>query len=184
MMKVKLGAKRDGDALVMQVAADTKKLPKDAKAQLKGLPLFDGTPLEARAMVAGDKMVVSVGTGAKPRMAGLLAGTAAAAPAAELATALAESKGEDGLYYLDLAAMLKPLFNLAANGAVGGMGSGEKAQFSMMARALGPVLANAHLAMWGSYHGGPSAVLTGRIPMSTFETVATLVRGTLGAPAP
>jgi hypothetical protein len=182
MVKVKLGTKREGDALVTQVAADTKKLPKDARAQLKGLPLMDGTPLEARTVVAGDKMVVTLGTGAKPRLTGLLAGTAGAPPSAELATALAESKGEDGLYYLDLAAMLKPFINLAANGAIGPKGSPENMQAGMMARGLGPALANAHLAMWGSYHGGPSAVLTGRIPMSTFESVSALVRGALGAP--
>jgi hypothetical protein len=182
MMKVKLSAKREGNALVVQAVADTKKMPKDLKAQTRGLPLLDGTPIEARTVIAGDKVVVSVGPGAKARMAALLAGTAAAPPSGDLATALAESKGEDGLSYTDLAAVLKPIMGLAASGALGAKGSPESAQATAMARGVGSMLANAHLVVWGSYRGGPTATLTGRIPFSTFESVATLVRGAMGAP--
>jgi hypothetical protein len=179
-IKVKLTAKREGDVLVTQVVADTKKMPKDARAQLKGLPLFDGTPLETRTALAGDKLVMAIGPGAKARLTGLLSGTAGAPPSGELATALAESKGEDGLYYLDLGAVMRPFINLAASGAIGAKGSPEAMQASMMARGVGGMLANARLAMWGSYHGGQTAVLTGRIPMSTFESVAVVVRGVMG----
>jgi hypothetical protein len=181
LMKVKLSTRREGDALVMLVSTDTKKMPKDMKAQMKGLPLFDGTPMEGRTVIAGDKMVVSIGTGAKTRLTGLLA-AAGGAPSGELATALAETKGEDGLYYVDLATTLKPILGLAASGAFGAKGSQENMQATMMARGVGSMLANAHLAMWGSYRGGQTAVLTGRIPMSTFESVALLVRGMMGAP--
>jgi len=184
MMKIKLTTKREGAALVMSVAADTKKMPKDMRAQMKGLPLFDGTPVEGRTVLAGDKMVVSIGAGSKARLATLLAGTAGAAPSGELAAALAETKGEDAIYYMDLAAVLKPILGLAASGAVGAKGSQENMQATMMAKGLGPALANAKLAMWGSYHGGQTAVLSGRIPMSTLESVSLLFRGVLGAPAP
>jgi hypothetical protein len=182
MMKIKLTTKREGDALVMSVAADTKKMPKDMRAQMKGLPLFDGTPVEGRTVLAGDKMVVSIGAGSKARLATLLAGAAGAAPSGELATALAETKGEDAIYYMDLAAVLKPILGLAASGALGAKGSQENMQATMMAKGVGAALANAKLAMWGSYHGGQTAVLAGRIPMSTLESVSLLFRGVLGAP--
>jgi hypothetical protein len=182
MMKVKLGTKREGDALVMLVSADTKKLPKDFRAQMKGLPLFDGTPVEGRAVISGEKMVMTIGAGGKARLTGLLSGAAGGTPSGELAAALAETKGEDALYFTDLAAMLKPIINLAASGSFGAKGSPENAQTTMMAKGVGGMLANARLAMWGSYHGGETAVLTGRIPMSTFESVAVLVRGMMGAP--
>jgi hypothetical protein len=182
MMKVKLSTRREGDALVMQVAADTKKMPKDMRAQLKGLPLFDGTPVEGRTVIAGDKMMVSLGSGAKARLTGLLAGSAGAAPSADLATALAESKGEDALYYMDLAAMLRPILDLAATGAIGSKGSPDNMRATAMARGIGGMLANTHLAMWGSYHGGETATLKGRIPISTFQSVSVLARGVMGAP--
>ena len=182
MMKVKLTAKREGETLAMAVVADTKKLPKEMKSELKWLPLFDGAPLEARTTVAGDKLVMSLGSGTKARLAALLAGGAAAPPSGDLAAALAESKGADALYYTDLAAMLKPFFALAATGAVGTKGSPDNMKATMMGRQVGTMLANAHLAMWGSYRGGTTATVSGRIPMSTMESIGLLARGAMGAP--
>jgi hypothetical protein len=182
LMKVKISTRHEGDALVTQVVADTKKMPKDMRVQMKGFPLLDGTPIEGRTTIAGNKMVVSMGAGAKARLTALLAEAAGAPPAGDLATALAETKGEDALYYTDLAAMLKPIFALAASGAIGNNGSPEAMQAAMMAKGLSGMLANAHLAMWGSYHGGQTATLSGRIPMSTFQSVAVLFRGMMGAP--
>jgi hypothetical protein len=180
MMKVKIASKREGDALVMQVSFDTKKMPPEMRKQMKGLPFLDGTPIEGRTVVVGDKMIVSTGPGAQARLAALLAAPAGAAPSGDLAAALAESKGDDALYYADLAAMLKPIIALAASGALAPNPSGNGPNPMAMAGMAGALLENAHLATWGSYRGGDTATLGWRIPMSTFESVGTIVRGAMG----
>lgn len=178
LMKFKLTSRRDGEALVTQVAMDTKKMPADMRAQLKTLPMFDGKPIEARTAVAGEKMIVAIGGTTKVRAAAL-AGSAGAPPAGELAAALAETKGDDAFYYTDLAALFRPLLSLAASGGLGPKGPGNQ-QATAMAGAVGAMLQNSAVATWGSYRGGNTATVTWRIPISTFETVGKVVAGVMG----
>jgi hypothetical protein len=178
---VKMSTKRDGAALVTQVVMNTKKIPTEARAQLKALPLFDGKPLEARTALAGEKMLVSIGPGTKARLAAL-ASSAGAQPSAEVAAALAETKGDDAFYYTDLAATFRPVFALAASGALAPKGP-EGMQATMMAGALGGALQNSQLATWGSYRGGETAAATWRIPMTTFESIGKIVAAVTGGMA-
>jgi hypothetical protein len=100
--------------------------------------------------------------------------TAQGTPSGDLAAAFADTKGEDGLYYMDLAAVLKPAMAMA-----GPNPSGPGAMLGM----AGAMLADAHMTTWGSYRGGESLTVTWRIPMATFESVGTIVRGMMGAGA-
>jgi hypothetical protein len=174
-VKVKLATKREGETLVTQVAFDTKKTPAKMRAELKQLPFFDGTPLEGRTAVAGSKMIVTTGPGGKARLAALLSAPGAP-PAGDLQAAVADTQGADGLYYADLAAMVKPVLALANSGAVANGSAGGVGPMAM----AGALLANAHLATWASYRGGTTATVGWRIPMSTFESVGALVGGAMG----
>lgn len=173
--KVKMGTRREGDTLVMQLGLDTKKMPAAMRAQMKGLPLFDGQPIEARTSVVGDKLLMIAGGDSQQRLTGLAGG--AAAPSAALGAALAETKGDDGLYYLDIAAALRPLVGLAASGAMPVRGGPNPMALAGMASTL---LKDGHLVTWGAYKGGDLASVTWRIPMSTFESVGNIVHGAMG----
>jgi hypothetical protein len=178
-MKAKVAAKRDGDALVMQMAFDTKKMPADMRAQLKGFPMFDGTPIEGRSVVTGNKMYVSTGSSTKARLAALVA-AAPAAPAGDLADALTESKGDDSLFFVDLAALFRPVVALVAKGGMTPPGAGAGPNPMAMAGMASALLANARIATWGSYRGGETLTTTWRIPMSTFESVGSIVKAAMG----
>lgn len=182
MAKVKVGARRDGDALAMQVAFDARKAPPALRAELKNVPFMDGKPIEGRTVVEGDRMIVSTGAGAKARLQALRTATAAP-PAGEVATALAETKGDDGLYYVDLAAMFRPLAAMLASGGMKSAGGGG-ANPAAMGSMAGAMLKDARLAMWGSYKGGESLTMGWRVPMSTFESIAVIVRGAMGMGGP
>jgi hypothetical protein len=177
MVKAKLSAKREGDTLVTQMAFDARKAPASVKGQLQQLPFMDGKPFESRLAVAGDKAFYTLGSGGKARLEALRAG-GTAAPAGDLATALAETKGDDAVYYVDLAAILKPMFGLATAGM--GQSAGGLPSPAVMAGFLGTALADAHLATWGSVRGGESLTLGWRIPMSTWESIAAIARSAMG----
>jgi hypothetical protein len=182
-MKLKLSSKREGDELVTKFLFDTKKLPAAKRAELKGVPFFDGTPLEMRSALAGDRLVLTTGPTAKARMAALRQATGGT-PSGELAAAVADTKDADGLYYADLAALFKPMLGLAAQSAQAGGGGGQAAAMMGMA---GGLLQNAKLSTWVSYRGGEDVAIAWRIPMSTFESVATMfkqVTGMMGGGGP
>jgi hypothetical protein len=177
MMKVKVETRREGETVVTRMSFDTKKLPASVKSELKGLPFLDGTPIESRAAVTGTRLLVSVGPESKVRLAALMATRIAPTPSPDLTAALEETRSSDGLYYADLAALLRPALGFAAQSARAGAGS---ANANAMIGMAGALLENAHLATWGSYRGGPTFTLTGRIPMTTFESVAALARSAMG----
>jgi hypothetical protein len=173
MMKVKVTSKREGEALVNTVAFDTKKMPADMRKQLKNMPLFD-RPIEARSSVAGERMFVAIGpSGTTKARLGTLAGPGAP-PSADVAAAMAETKGEDAFYYSDLAAVMRPFLTAAAAGAKG------QDQATMMMGALGGMLQNSVIATWGSYRGGETATVTWRIPGSTFDAIGKIVGAMMG----
>ncbi len=172
-LKMKLAAKREGDALVTKVTLDGKSMPPAARAQLATMPFFDGKPIEARTVVAGERLLMAIGPDGKARLAEMA--TAKGAPTGDLAAAFADTKGEDGLYYMDLAAMLKPAMAMAGKSP-----TGPGAMLGM----AGAMLADAHLATWGSYRGGESLAITWRIPMATFDSVGAIVRGMMGGAPP
>jgi hypothetical protein len=178
VMKVKLATKHEGDTLLTRVTFDVKKASPKLRASLKSMPggyaAIFGEPLEGRTAIAGDRMMVTTGAGGKERMAALLAASAAA-PAGDLQAALTETKDADAVYYTDLAATLKPMLAMANSAGVAG--SPDAANGMAMAGAL---LANAHLATWVAYRGGPTATVSWRVPMSTFDSVGAIVRSTIG----
>jgi uncharacterized membrane protein YeaQ/YmgE (transglycosylase-associated protein family) len=122
---------------------------------------------------------MTTGGNAKVRLAALST-PAEAAPAGDLAQALADTKGEDGFYYTDLSALVRPALAGAASAAqANGAGQGMGA----MMGAVGAMLANAHLGTWGSHRGGQTLSFTWRVPMATFQSISTLVRGFMGMAA-
>jgi hypothetical protein len=184
LLKAKLTTKREGEALVTRMAFDTKAMPAEARKELAGLPLFDGKPLETRTAVNGGKLFMTMGEGTKDRLAALTRAAGAPTPSEDVAAALAETAGADGFYFMDFGAFVRA--GIAAQAAQQGQqGMGP----AMMMTLLGPMLAQARLSLWGSWRGGDAMTITGRVPMSTFESAAQLARlfmgglgGGMGAP--
>jgi hypothetical protein len=192
MMKVKLTGRREGDVLLTQAAVDTKKMPAEMRQQMKAVPFFDGKPIEGRMVVAGERLLICIGPGSKARLAALRAAPAAPPAAGSMepaiAAALSDTNGEDAVYYMDLAASMKPMLAMAASG-------GDPSMKATLARGGGPgpadqakmvqaLIADARLATWGSYRGGDNARVTWRIPMTTIESIGALVAKATGGAGP
>lgn len=177
-LKVKHSSKREGDVLVTQMSVAPPKAAGKRQDDFKGMPFLDGTPMVIRTVVAGDRLVVSLGEGATVRQKAWLAQPIGAAPAGDLATALAETKGHDSFWYADLAGVFKPILALAS---IGGLGQAPGGPNPMaMADMASAMLQNAQLATWGSVRGGTTLTLDWRIPMSTMESIAGIARGAMG----
>ena len=180
MARMKLAAKREGDTLVTSLAFDTKRLPAKTRAELKDLPFF-GTPFEVRMAAANERLVVAMGPSAKSSLAALAKQTARGEPSAEIRAALDETKGRDGFYFMDLAAILRP-------GIAAGMSARQGSAAGPAAGAMGMIvglLQNARLVMWGSHQGGDDLAVNWHVPMSTFNTIGALLttaRGGGGGP--
>jgi len=161
----KLTWKKDGANLKLTVALPLKTLPKDAGAGVK--KMLGGDKLEVLITAAADRLVVAMGSTAKARAAALAAGKAGSAPAGELATALAETKGHDGVAYLDFGAFMRVL--MAAGGDKSEMPPG-------MAEAIKqsfPVVL--------SYRGGDALAFDVRMPVATLAGAGAAASGLMGA---
>ena len=119
LMKLKVATKREGSVLLTRMTIDTKALPATTRSELKGLPFFDGKPIEGRSTVVGDRLIMVVGPAGKTRIQALAGAPAAPAAAGALAAALGDTKGADGFYYIDVAGALRPALAIAAQGPIG-----------------------------------------------------------------
>lgn len=171
-LKMKVASKREKGVLVTRMAFDFKRATPEVRKALEAMPLLQA-PIETRSVVAGDRLLMSMGPGAAARLTAL-AQSADAAPSGELAAAVADTRGDDGLFYADLAAMLRPGLAMAAQNPAAAGGAAP------MLGAVNMMLGSARLATWGSTRGGDTLAITWRVPLSTFESIATLARGFMG----
>jgi hypothetical protein len=177
-MAAKIKTKREADVVTTMMTLDARKLPAEARAKLADVPFFNGKPVEASVTVAGDRLVMAMGDESKRRLPALRAAPATP-PAGDLAAALAETRGADGLYFVDAAAALRPALSVAA------ASSGDRPGFT--SAVLGMVLTfigQTHLTTYLSYQGGGALTITWRTPMGTFESAARLFRTVTGGAPP
>jgi hypothetical protein len=126
-----------------------------------------GPDLTVLAAAAPGRLMLATEPGGSERLsvlAGARGGTAAGWPPAVQA-ALEESRGRDGLVFVDGLALLGPL--LSASGAGSGMVQGL---LSM------PGLAGRQLPIWLSFGGGAALALELRLPLESLTTAAGLLR--------
>jgi hypothetical protein len=174
LFSAKVTSKRHGDVLTMVMTLSARS--KEARAKLADIPLLNGKPIESSIQVAGDRLLVATGGDSKRRLETLRAGSAAAVPPGGAAAALAETTGAEGLYFIDLAAALRPGLSVAAASA----GDNPGMAGAVMGMALS-LLGNMRLETFVSYQGGEALTFTWRTPMTTFESAARLFRTMSGA---
>jgi hypothetical protein len=174
LFSAKVTSKRQGDVLTMVMTMNAR--DKEARAKLADVPFLNGKPIESSIQVAGDRLLVATGGDSKRRLETLRAGAAAATVPAGAAAALAETTGAEGIYFIDVAAALRPGLSLAAASA----GDNPGMAGAVMGMALS-LLGNMHLETFVSYQGGEALTFTWRTPMATFESGARLFRTMTGA---
>ena len=186
-MKMKLSTLREKETVVVRMSVDPRSLPPELSVRGKGLPLLDGRPLEARVAVAGDRLLMSMGPDARTSLAALMAGAtggpgagtppgAPGIPTGDAATALAETRGDDSFFYVDLAALLRPMLAVAGQAAGGAAPPGS---MSVLAQ-IDQIASSLRLGMWGSHRGGSTLTLRWRLPMTTMESAGTAARAFMG----
>jgi hypothetical protein len=175
LLSAKVASKREGDVLTTVMILNPR--TKEARAQLADIPFLNGKPLTASMSVAGDRLLVAVGGESKDRLALLRSGRPGT-PTGDAATALAETKGAEGLYFMDAAAAVRPALSVAAARAGDSAGMAS----AVMGMALS-VLGDMHLGTFVSYQGGEAVTFTWRTPMATFQSIAKLYRALGGARA-
>jgi hypothetical protein len=126
--------------------------------------------------VSGGRLITASEPAASGRLLAL-ASPAGKAPAPDVAPALAETRGQDGFFFLDMWSFMKPLIGMAA--------SPRDAQVIGMVMAM-PGFAQLKLPMVMSYQGGQALTAELRVPLSTLANAANVARpflgGTLGKP--
>jgi hypothetical protein len=161
-------SKRDGDILRTELAFPIHR-PGDVGTALKAV--FGSSTLSTLATVSRGGLVVALGPEARPQLA-RLAAASATPPPAELAVALAESRGSDGLFYLDVWAAARPVLSALRDPQVTpmlGMVSGM------------PGFARLKLPVVMSYRGGDALTGELRIPLATLRSAAAAVGPLVGA---
>jgi hypothetical protein len=165
----KVSARRDRDVLRTELAFPLNNRPGDPGTALKA---FFGSPtVAALATVSQGRLVMATEPGAAPRLQAL-ASPRPPAPPPEVASALAETRGHDGLLYLDLWALVKPAIHLAP------MGQAEAQAMGMVLNM--PGFSQLKLPMVMSYRGGSSLTAELSVPMSTLGNAAGVARPFLG----
>jgi hypothetical protein len=172
-MAAKVTSKREGEVLTTVMTLEAR--DKEAKAKLAEVPFFNGKPVTSSVTVTGDRLVMAVGGASRQRLTALSAGGAPAGQTGDAAAALAETRGAEGLYYIDAAAALRPALSLAAaRGDSPGMAG------AVMGMALS-LLGDTHLYTYVSYQGGDRVTFTWRMPMATFQSAARMFKVLTGA---
>jgi hypothetical protein len=176
-MKLKLAASRQrgkpGDTVVLRMSLDPRSLPPELKGRTTGLPFLDGKPMEARATVVGDRLVMSMADDARAGLEALLA-AAPATPSGDVAIAMGETQGDDSFFYADLATILRPAMAMAV-----GQAAASGAPPAVIAQ-IEEIAASLRLGMWGSHRGGSTLTLRWRLPMTSIESAGTAVRAFMG----
>jgi hypothetical protein len=166
-------ARRERDSVRTELAFPVHDRPGDPGTALKAF--FGTSPLAILATVSGGRLLMATEPAASSRLGALASGAGAGSPGPELATALAETRGQDGLFYLDLWSFMKPAVGLAA--------SPQEAQVIGMVTSM-PGFAQLKLPIVMSYRGGEALTAEFRVPLSTLSNAATVARPFLGAARP
>jgi hypothetical protein len=168
----KVSSRRERDTLHTELAFPVRDRPGDPGTALKA---FFGSPtLSALATVSGGRLLVATEPAAAGRLSAL-ATPRAEAPPADLASALAETQGQDGLLYLDVWSLVKPAIAVAVSPA--------QAQMIGMMTSM-PGFAGLRLPVVMSYRGGPSLNAEMSIPLRTLSNAANVARPFLGGARP
>ena len=165
-------SKRDGDTLRTDLAFPINDRPGDVGTALKAV--FGSSTLSTVAAVSRGRLIIAVGPDAAPQLAHL-ASASAAPPPAQLGAALTETRGSDGLIYLDLWAAARPV--LAA------LKDPQAAPMIGMLSAM-PGFAQLELPVVMSYRGGKTLTGELRVPLTTLRNAAAAVRPLVGAGPP
>jgi hypothetical protein len=152
-VKGKVSVKRDKDVLLVSTSqAAPKNLPPAMAEAMKGMGLLS----QSMAMLAQQgSLFFTSGKNAAARVR-QLGSSESRKPEGLVATAVQESAGSDGFFYMDFGQLLK----LGA----GAMGGGENPMFSSL-----------QLPLWISYRAGKSPGLELRVPIELARSVAAFV---------
>jgi hypothetical protein len=152
---------REGDGLRLELTMTADERPGSPAAVSRAM---FGTASPAVLVKPGaDRLVLVCEPGAAARASQLLAGGAPAAPSGALAEALTETRGRDGVFYVDLFGYTRVLL-----AAVLPPGQARMAQ-GMLAL---PGLAQLSLPVWTSYRGGQTLEAEVRVPVATLTNAA------------
>lgn len=165
----KIRQKRKGETVRMDLVFPAGRHPLGSGTLVKAL--FGSSTITALAAVADDRLLISIDPAAEKRLNALIAPTSGA-PAAELATAVADTNGQDGFGYLDLMAVVRPMLAMARSDP-------QAAQMLAMASAL-PGFTELKIPLVMSYRGGEQLTAELRIPVTTISGVAGVLRPFLG----
>ena len=127
-----------------------------------------GNSFTVVAGVAGGKLLLASEPQAAERLNVLAGARPATGPPGDspLATALEESRGRDGLVYVDVLGVIGPLMSALAPGGAARMVNNLLAM---------PGLAGRKLPVWLSFAGGAALAIDLRLPVSTLTTAAGLM---------
>jgi hypothetical protein len=162
-------SKRDGDTLRTELAFPVLDRPGDVGTALKAV--FGSPTLSTLASVSRGRLIAAVGPEG-PRELAALATPPPPAPPPELAAALADSKGRDGVFYLDLWAAMRPMVSAIRDQQVAPM-------IGMLSRM--PGFAQLKLPVVASYRGGDTLTAELRVPLETLRSAAAVLRPLIGA---
>jgi hypothetical protein len=148
--KGKVSVKRDKDVLLVNVTQGTPKdMPPAMVQAMKGMGLTSQT-MAVSAQPGNLFFASGKDAATKVRQLG---STEPGKPTGLAATAVEESAGADGFFYMDFGQLVKL--------GMGAMGAGENPMFS-----------NLRLPLWFSYRGGKSPTVEVRVPMELARGVA------------
>jgi hypothetical protein len=165
-----VSARREREGLRTELAFPVRDRPGDPGTALKAF--FGSATVAVLSTVSKGRLLMSTEPAASNRLAAL-AGPAARTPAAEIATALAETRGQDGLLYLDLWSFFLPTMAVAAK-----VQPQEAAMIGMITAM--PGFATLKLPVMMTYKGGEALTADFRIPLGTLSNAAAVARPFLG----
>jgi hypothetical protein len=167
-----VNARRERDTLRTELAFPVRDRPGDPGTALR--VLLGSPTLATVATVSGGRLLLATEPAAAGRLAALASPHPQAAPP-DLATALEETRGQDGFLYLETWSLMKPGLALAA--------SPQEAQMIRMVTMM-PGFAQLKLPVVMSYRGGAALTAELRIPLSTLTNAANVARPFLGGARP
>jgi hypothetical protein len=167
----KVTSQRIRDVLRTELAFPVRDRPGDPGTALKA---FFGTPTIATlTTVSGGRLLMATEPQATPRLS-VLATPRPAAPPADLAAVLEETRGQDGLLFLEMWSLVKPALGLTL--------TPQQAQMMGIVTNM-PGFAQLRLPLVMSYRGGASLTAEMRLPMSALTNAANVARPFLGGMA-
>jgi hypothetical protein len=164
----KVSAQRNRDILRTELAFPLRDRPGDPGTALKAF--FGSATLTAFTTVSNGRLLVATEPLASPRLQALAA-PRPAAPPADVATALEETRGQDGFLFLETWSLVKPGLALALRP--------QQAQMMGIVTNM-PGFAQLRLPVVMSYRGGPALTAQMRIPLGTLTNAANVARPFLG----